>query len=204
MEDNYRIDKTYSIPYEIFREGYIAYQKKKVYPKSYIYMAAFAILSALCIKNMIEYPTRKGVFIVMLFVCIAFIAIEWYDPRKTRRMILDTIRSEGLDNEVYRLCVADEYIDISTVTQENVENPDDVAENEDSPENLETEDEYGVFADEIQPEKTRIPVTNELSVSEHEDFFILYAGKSNFYIIPKKSFSEAEIEILRNINSNTK
>ena len=46
MEENYKLEKEYKISVDIFREGYREYQKKYVYPKSYIFMGLFTLLAA--------------------------------------------------------------------------------------------------------------------------------------------------------------
>ena len=44
---------------------------------------------------------------------------------------------------------------------------------------------------------TRIYYSNALKVTEYSEFFIIYMKKSNFYVLPKKEFSEQETELLR-------
>lgn len=60
----------------------------------------------------------------------------------------------------------------------------------------ETDEEH---EEEPLPEKSRIPFDENFSVLEYEKFFLMFSGKTVFYIIPKENFSENETEILRNL-----
>ena len=54
MKDNYKLEKEYTIPFETFRDGYTAFQKKFVYPRSYVLMAVFVILAIVFAAAVIE------------------------------------------------------------------------------------------------------------------------------------------------------
>jgi hypothetical protein len=188
MEENYRLEKEYKIPYETFKEAYTLFQKKNVYPKSYLFMGLFIVIAIIYIAAAVKDPTNKLAY-VLIFLSLALAAREWYNPRKIRRSILDTIKSENLEDVVYKISVGDEYVDISTLPQENVENFDVSPEENDDAQ------------DENPPEASRIPINSDLSVQEYEKFFLLHIRKSMFYVVPKDNFSEDELEIIRNLQT---
>ena len=115
---------------------------------------------------------------------------QWYNPRKLRNNLFDVFRT--MEETVYRIGVGDGFIDISTVSEGNVENSvdEEQAEDEEEPE------------EEPLPEKSRIPIDESFSLLEYDRFFLIFSGKTVFYIIPKKDFSENELEILRNLKQS--
>ena len=180
-DQNYRLEKEYSVPMETFREGYLAYQKKYVYLKSYIFIALFLLLAADFIHAAIKTPDNIMSY-VLIMVCLGFAFREWYNPRKIRRSVCDTMAQ--MQGTVYKLAVADSFIEISTVSEVlPPENSTEDSGEEDPP----------------PPEPTRIPVDESLSVLEYESFFLIIYGKAVFYIVPKDGFTEPEQDILRNI-----
>lgn len=182
-DQNYRLEKEYSIPIDTFREGYLAYQKKYVYLKSYIFIAIFLLLAADFIHSAIKTPDNIMAY-VLIMVCLGFAFREWYNPRKIRRSVCDTMAQ--MQGTVYKLAVADSYIDISTVSEVLPPAQEDTQEEENT----------------APPEPTRIPVDESLSVLEYESFFLIVYGKAVFYIVPKDGFTEPEQDILRNISEN--
>ena len=48
-ENNYRLEKEYTVPFEIFREGYTEFQKKYVFPQANVTALAFIILAGVFI-----------------------------------------------------------------------------------------------------------------------------------------------------------
>jgi len=198
MEENFKIEKEYKIPYETFKEAYTAYQKKNVYPRSYIFAALFIVLAVIYIFAAVQNPSNKLAYI-LIFVCLALAAREWYNPRKIRRTLFETVKTEEIENEVYKICVSDEFVEISTLPRDDVENLEHENEAESENEN-EEENEYSDTADDLTPEASKIPINSELTVSEFEKFFLLHVKKKMFYIVPKDGFTEYELEIMRELN----
>ncbi len=203
MEEKFRIDKEYTIPFNIFSDAYKAFQKKNVYPKSYLFMALFIVLAVVYIFAAVDDPSNMIAYF-LIFICLALAVREWYNPRKIRRAVLDTIQSEGLENEVYKFRLGDDFVEISTLPHEDVENSDGEDENEDDVPDIDAAeqlDEMGYPLNDENPEPTRIPINSELVVSEYEEFFLLHVKKKMFYVVPKKNFSETEIGMIRGLNA---
>ena len=172
MTDNYLFEKNYSIPFEIFREGYIEFQKKFVFPQTNVTSIAFLILAGVFIFSVIDDNSQYFAYL-LIFVCLAMAVRQWYNPRKLRANLFESFHET--ENSVYRISVNEKYVDISTVTTgEESENTD-------------------------LPEKSRIPIDENFSVMEYDKYFLIFSGKIIFYIIPKENFSENENEILRNL-----
>ena len=179
MEENYKLEKEYRIPFDIFREGYRAFQKKFVYPKSYILVAVFLILAADFIYSAVKEPNNYLTYILAM-ICLSLGFREWYNPRKIRRQIIDAVHELG--EPVYKILVAETYADISTVVSLQKTEEDDSGDDE-----------------ETLPEPTRIPFDNNFSIEEYDSLFLIIYGKSVFYIVPKNDFSESELNILRDM-----
>ncbi|MCM1507357.1 MAG: YcxB family protein [Ruminococcus flavefaciens] len=190
-ENNYRLEKEYTIPFEIFREGYTAFQKKFVFPQANVTALAFIILAGVFVFAVIDDNSQYFSYLLIM-VCLAMAVRQWYNPRKMRANLFESFRSMG--ETVYKISVGDSYADISTVsTVENVETVENSAGD--------SEDDDDDYSEEPLPEKSRIPFDENFSMLEYERFFLMFSGKSIFYIIPKENFSGEEIQILRNLKS---
>ncbi|MDO4863157.1 MAG: YcxB family protein [Ruminococcus sp.] len=183
MEDKYILEKEYSIPAGTFREAYRAYQKKYVYPKNYIFMAIFLVLAADFVYAAFKDNSNYFAYILIV-LCLALAFREWYNPRRIRRSLTETVQEMG--DPVYRIGVGDGFVDIATVSA-----PDGIEEEEDGDD---------APAEEEAPlEPTRIPIDEKMRVLEYDGFFLLLYGKQVFYIIPKEKFSEPERDIIRKL-----
>ncbi|MDE6797158.1 MAG: YcxB family protein [Ruminococcus sp.] len=172
MTDNYLFEKNYSVPFEIFREGYIEFQKKFVFPQANLTAVAFLILAGVFIFSVIEDNSQYFAYL-LIFVCLAMAVRQWYNPRKLRSNLFESFHLT--ENAVYRISVTEKYVDISTVSTGEESEDDDL------------------------PEKSRIPIDENFSVLEYDKYFLIFSGKVIFYIIPKENFSGNENEILRNL-----
>lgn len=179
MNNEYRLEKEYSVPYETFCDAYTAYQKKFVYPKSRIYIALFLILAACFVYAAVE-MTQNYIVYLLIVICLGLAAAEWVNPRMIKAGILKLMRTAG--DGIYKLSVADDHIEFSTVY-----------------EGIEITDENG--EPEPPPEPTWLKLDKEIGVMEEEKFFILMQGKRMFYVIPKDGFTEEELEIVRGLNT---
>jgi len=194
MEENYKLEKEYTVPPELFEKAYRSYQKKFVYPKSYIFMGLFLFLVADFVYAAIKQPDNTIVYLLIV-ICIAFAFREWHNPRFMRMRLVETVRDMG--NVVYKIGIGDGFLDISTVDdgkddEENSDNAEDESPEEDTDET--------VPEDQGLPEKTRINTKADYKLLEYDEFFLLMQDKKIFYILPKEGFSEDELEIVRKTN----
>ncbi|MDE5583838.1 MAG: YcxB family protein [Ruminococcus sp.] len=183
MENNYRLEKEYKISFDIFRDGYSAFQKKFVFPQANIKAIAFILLAVIFVTAVIDDNSQYFAYLLIM-VCLAMAFREWYNPRKLKRSLSEVFKDT--EETVYKLSIGDCFADISTVSTGKVENY--------------TDDNNG--DEEILPQKSRIPFDENFSLLEYDDFFLMFSGKSIFYIIPKKDFSEEETEIIRGLKSD--
>lgn len=211
MEENYRLEKEYTVPPDIFDKAYKSYQKKFVYLKSYIFMGIFLILAADFVYAAVKSPDNTLVYLLIV-VCIALAFREWHNPRFVRRRLYETVCEMG--KVVYKIGVGDGFIDISTVddgtsgddeddeTEDSGGNAEEAsAENtEDSEENQEA---LPPQAEELMPEKSRLNTKENYSLLEYDEYFLLVQGKEVFYILPKAGFSEDELEIIRKTSAES-
>lgn len=181
MEENIKLEKEYKIPVEVFREGYKAYQKKKVMPKSTVIAVIFLILAANFVYGAVKAPDNYLAYL-LIFVCLFMAVRQWYNPRKARRSYVESFAEMG--EPVYRLSVADTYAEIATVSSAPV---------------VEAFDSEGNTVEDPLPAPQRLEYSAGLTVQEGDTFFLLISGDSMVYIVPKEGFTSAEQEILRNI-----
>lgn len=189
MEEKYKLEKEYSISANTFREGYLAFQKKYIYVKSYIFMGIFTLLAADFIYAAVKDPKNYFAYLLIV-ICLSLAFREWYNPRKIRRSLVDTVNELG--EPVYKIGVGESFVDISTVSvPDGIE--EETGEGETEP------DESSVSEESDLPEPTRIPADEKMNILEYDEFFLLIYGKAVFYIIPKENFEEKELEVIRNI-----
>lgn len=196
--ENNRLEKIYKISADIFRDGFTAYQKKFVYPKSYLFMVIFLVLALNFVYGAVKAPDNYFAYI-MIVVCIALMVREWFNPRKIRRTMIDTV--QDMEGQEYKITIEETWVEFSTIEHGNVENFVETSENyHDSTElsTIQRGDVENSVEDEPVP-PTRIE-KDRLGILEYDSFFLLVNGKEMFYIVPKESFSGSEIEIIRNID----
>lgn len=172
--EQYKLEKIYKISADVFRDGFTAYQKKFVYPKSYLFMAVFFVLALNFVYGAVNAPDNYFAYI-MIVVCIALMMREWFNPRKIRRIMTDTVQEIG--ESEYKITVGETWVEFSTIEHGNVES----------------------FANDESVPPTRIE-KDRLRIFEYDRFFLFADGKVMFYIVPKENFSDSETEIIRNID----
>ena len=183
------LEKEYSIPYEIFGEAYTEFQKKYVNKRSYILMGIFIALGLVYVWSAIKDPSNTLAYLLMV-VCFAFAGINWFNPKRIRRTLMEGIK--GLEDEKYRFELFESHIEISTLIPEKEDEND-----KENDINSELEEElFGDSPDEVS-ESSKLYFNDRLKISEKDNFFMLYQLKELFYVVPKSDFSAEELEIFR-------
>ena len=182
MEDEALVKKRYSIPYELFGEAFTVFQKKFVFPRNRIMSVLLLILAAGNVLN-IMYGKGETIGYVLVLVCIALAFINWYNPRKLKRNLMESVK--GIENDVYTLTIYPERIVIGTVLE---------PEKEKEPE--EYEEVFGEIPVKEDIADTEIYLNKNVKVIERKNFFMIYIKKSMFYVVPKEPLTQEEIEIM--------
>ena len=79
------LEKSYQIPFQLFKTSFTAFQKKFVYPRTYLTMGLLAGIIgiyAYFIAN--GNDSQKPLYCMIIIVCAALIGFQWYNPRKIR------------------------------------------------------------------------------------------------------------------------
>lgn len=182
MEDEALVKKRYSIPYELFGEAFTVFQKKFVFPRNRIMSVLLLILAAGNVLN-IMYGKGETIGYVLVLVCIALAFINWYNPRKLKRNLMESVK--GIENDVYTLTIYPERIVIGTVLE---------PEKEKEPE--EYEEVFGEIPVKEDIADTEIYLNKNVKAIERKNFFMIYIKKSMFYVVPKEPLTQEEIEIM--------
>ncbi len=179
------LTKQYHIPYEMFRNAFISFQKKYVYPRSYLLMAVFLLVAGIyAYFTAIGTEQQRPMYCMIIMVCVIMCGLQWYNPRKIRRNLMESIR--GLEGDLYEFRLYPEYLEIGTILPEE-EVSEDMQETDALFEDVPQENFSG----------TRMYYSKALEVTEYPEFFIVYIKKANFYVLPKNAFSEEELNLLR-------
>lgn len=178
--------KEYTIPSDMFEKAFTHWQKKFVYPRTYIISTLFLVLSVVYIISAVQEPSNTMAYF-MIALCLAIAAINWYNPKKIKRSLIEAIKS--MSDELYQMTLYDTFIEINTIIP-----------TEESPE---TNAEKELFGDNPPEtiESTKLYFNNGLKVLEYDEYFIAYQVKEAFYIIPKSGFSDVELETFRKKNN---
>jgi len=179
-------EKEYAIPSAMFEKAFGQWQKKFVYPRTYIISLLFLVLAVIYIISAVKDSANTMAY-VMTALCFALSAINWYNPKKIKRNLMTAVNS--MSDELYRMTLYDTFIEISTVIKPEY--------------NDENDSEKEIFGDD-PPEtvgSTKLYFNSGLKIMEYDDYFIAYQVKESFYIIPKSGFSDGELEIFRSKNA---
>ncbi len=188
MQDNTPaplLEQQYRIPFALFQKAFIAFQKKYVYPKSYLLMAVFLLIAGVYGYFLVgAAESQRPMYCMVMLLCLVLCALQWFNPRKIRRNLLEAVRE--IEDDQYFLRVFQDYLEIGTILPEEAVSG-------------ETQQDDALFEDAPQENFTgqRIHYNSEMKLTEYREFFMLYQTKSMFYVIPKDAFSEEETEILR-------
>jgi hypothetical protein len=198
------ITKEYSIPLSLFEKGFIAFQKRSVYPKN-------ALMSVVCVamSGMILYSnatvdhssTQTVINYVLVFILMSVTLNAWFSAIKVRKNLMKSL--DGLQNDKYRFTLDTENTEIiiGTVLEESTsasEIFDDMPEEE--------RGNFDIFEGAETPEKieeTHLNYNNRyFRFYEYEDFFLAYQVKMMIYVIPKNVFSESEVKEIKSAINN--
>ena len=129
------------------------------------------------------------------------ILITWYNTFKIRRSLNEALRE--IENDTYEMKL---WSDRMAILAKDPEGGDYVV-SEQKPEQP-AEDADGNGFQQLFPEKeaeaekippTEIPLDGKIRLYEQESYFMVYIIRQNFYVIPKKDFSEDEITEMRKL-----
>ncbi len=178
------IEKQYKIPFAMFREAFTAFQKRFVYPRTYLVMGLLLVIC--CVYGyFIAYGSEganRSLYCMIILFCLVMMGFQWYTPRKVRRNLMEGVRQ--IEDDKYRLRIYPEYLEIGTLLPPE-DSTEDVSDDlfDDTP-----EDNFS---------GTRIYYNKGMHVDEYREFLLIYQQKSMIYVVPKAPFSEEELEILR-------
>ncbi len=201
--DNPIIEKEYNIPLDIFNKAFTSFQKKFTYPRTYIMMACYF---AIMVWQLVSIARGQGraVTAIIIATCAVAIFISWFNPKKIKRNLLDSIKE--IETDLYKFKLYDDCISLLALSKEEIYSFDNPQENDeletvedlDNDEKTDNEGNYDVFEGESQNktnEKATFLMLDNIyfSILENDDHYMLYQSKVMFYVVPKKDFSDAEI-----------
>ncbi len=199
-----QMQRSYHIPLSLFQKAFITFQKKFVFPRNWILSAILAIVAFIYVDAAIK-DSSNYLSYLLIIICISMIFVLWYNPRKLRRSLFESMKE--LEQDIYHLSVFEDGLTIATEDQpepaaDMQEQSDTEEVSECSEENAPSEsdqngfrqlfDEVDVSNAPMQIEPTVIPFEKGVKILEYPEFFMVYLVKRMFYVIPKSEFSEDE------------
>lgn len=201
---NLLLERCYHIPLTMFDSAFRTFQKKYVVPRNIILSVVLAAVAGVYVAAAIRDPEQTLAYLLMA-VCVALILSTWYKMFKLRRAVHTALAD--VENDEYRLRVYDGGLVISTEDRP-AEQP--AAENtpQQAPEQADPQPDGNGFQ-QIFPEEppqpaekaapTEISFGSGIRIHEMDAYFMVYIIRQNFYVIPKKDFTEQELTQLRTL-----
>lgn len=211
MRKNEILKRSYHIPLPMFDAAFRCFQKKFVMPMNLVFTVILLVLAGDFIYAAVRDPGNTTAYLLTV-ICLALILVRWYRMFKLRRSVHEALAE--IEQDRYELTV---YADGMTVRTEDAPKPaaeEAAAEKPEVTEEPEQSGEQGggfqkLFPDEPAedenaPKPTEIYFGKGVKLLEYPEFFMVYLVRSNFYVIPKKDFSEAEIQQLSELFAKNK
>ena len=204
-KDKKLMQRSYHIPLPMFDQAFRCFQKKYVFPGNIIITVIFLVLAADFIFAAVKDKTNSLAYI-LLVLCISMPLIRWYRTFKLRSAVHEALKE--VEQDLYELTVYEDGVVIRTEDapkpqKEQKAEPEAKEKQETQPES--DQNEAGGFQqlfpeeppeDEEKPAPTEITFGTGVKLLEYPEFFMVYLVRANFYVIPKKDFSEREIKQL--------
>ena len=205
MSEKPALQRSYHIPLPMFQDAFRNFQKKYVFPKNIVISMILAVIAGVYVQAVVRDNTQTIAYLLIV-VCLAMIMILWYRPFKMRKSLAEALRE--IESDTYERQLFAQKLTIRT---EDAPEPaaDESSEIAEAAEELPADPgqpdqdgfqqlfpETGADAAEAVP-PTEIYFDADVKFLEFAEYFMVYLIKRNFYVIPKKDFSEDEILQLR-------
>lgn len=154
-------------------KAFLMFQKKYVYKKNIIQSAAFGVVAVGFAVSAYRDPSM-AVNYILLAVCLAAIAVIWYNTWHIRRSLVEALKM--LEDDRYIFSLYDDSIVIETIVSEEEKNDEDFVP--------------------IKPNVLEID-EQALDVSELDDMFVIIVKKETIYVLPKRCISDEQAEAIR-------
>ena len=205
------LTRSYHIPLAMFDDAFRAFQKKYVYPMNILFTVILLAIAGVYVHAAVKDNTQTMAYLLIV-ICIALILVRWYRVFKLRRAVHDALKE--IESDTYELKVYEGGMTILAKDAEEqpfelTEEPEAQPEQISQPEEADGENGFRQVFDEKpavhgEPLKpTEIEFDKYVKTYEYPEFFMIYlTAAKNFYVIPKKEFSDAELAQLRDILQN--
>ncbi len=196
------LTRSYHIPLAMFDDAFRAFQKKYVFPQNILLTAVLLAIAGVYVHAAVKDNTQTLAYLLVV-ACIAVILVRWYRTFKLRRSVHEALKD--VEQDTYELSVYDEGLVIRT---KDAPKPVEEAPAEAEPEAPDTAEKTENGFQQLFPEEpadsepvppTELPFGTGLKIMEFPEYFMAYVVKQNFYVIPKKDFSDDEIAKLKQL-----
>jgi hypothetical protein len=170
----------------MFGRAFNDFQKKYTYPRTYALMVIYSIIIISQIVSL-AFGNQNVFSYVVIVLCIGLLFNAWFNPKKIRRNLLDSVK--GIETDVYFFKLSEACISITSYAKEEL--------------SFQSEDDIQTAVPSSERESTLLYLKNSyFSVVEKDDYFMLYQSKAMFYIVPKFAFSQQELLTVTDVFRN--
>ncbi len=199
--------RSYHIPLAMFDDAFVNFQKKHVFPANILLTIVLLAIAGVYIHAAVKDSSNTLVYLLIV-ACFGIILVRWYKTFKLRRAVHDALKE--VESDIYTLSVFEDGLIIHTeeAPQDDASAaaPEETQEAEESPAEPEASGGNGfqqIFPEEpVQREPvedTEITFGPDVKIYDFPEYFMVYLVKRNFYVIPKKDFSEDETGTLKKL-----
>lgn len=169
----------YTISQEQYRQAYELYQHHFTFKKRMVTMVILVLLMADFVIAAVRHPDTKIAY-VLLMLCAALLFLQWYNPRKARRSVLDVTRQLVQDTHVFCLYETGVSFSMKSAAAAETAEPDTDTEIESAE----------AVSDTVPP--TYLAYAAKMQVLEQEELFVVCDDRQTFYVLPKQAFDSRE------------
>jgi len=192
------LQRSYHIPLPMFDEAFRCFQRRFVIPMQIVVTVIFLVIAADFVWAAFKEPDNPLTYLLIV-ACISLVLVRWYRMFKLRRAVHDALQE--IEQDRYELTVYEDGVVIRTedMPVQKAEQPGNEEKTENEPEQGAGAsegfqqlfpEEKAEEADAVQP--TEITFGRDVKLLEYPEFFMIYLVRANFYVIPKKDFTEEE------------
>lgn len=163
----------YDVKNEEEERAFIAFQKKFVYAHNWKITAAFGVVAALFAVSIVRDPSGYLNW-VLGFICLAIIAMTWYNTRRIRKYLMQALKP--LEDDKYIFTLYEDSFKIETIPTEEEKQEED-----------------------FTPVEPRIVNFEDISLNviENDEMFIIILKKETIYVLAKRVMTDEQQKILR-------
>lgn len=188
------LELNYDIKIDEEDRAFRLFQRMYVFKKNVLTTVLFGVVAAILLFNIII-NGASALYVILMTVCFAMIALAWITPIRVRKMLLVALEALKDDRYIFRLF--DKKFEIETVIpQEDEALAKELVSEDKEKGEFEGDEEDSDYEGRIKPEKSVYDYPSEdKRIIETDDMFLIFISTEVFHIVPKRALTQEQTEI---------